>query len=626
MKISIIIPCFNQWSYTYQCIESVLKHSGDEDYEIIIADDCSTEKPLFNLTENKKITLIQNETNLGFLQNCNNAVKYARGQILIFLNNDTQVKKDWLKWLLKTFEYDEKIGIVGAKLIHPTGKLNEAGAIVFRDGSAWNWGRNEASDLPKFNFVKECDYVSFACAGIRKDVWDLVGGFDTRFAPAYCEDSDIAFAVRDKGYKVVYQPLCEVIHFEGISHPINNMGLIKNNNIKLYLKWKDEFQKLDMNGQNTLKGNSRHRNKKLILVVDMSIPAYDRNAGEKTSMTYIDIFLELGYCVKLLPQNQRYAEPYATELQQKGVELIFGNQNTIREWIIYNSSKIDYAFIHRPTSVDIMGFLKEYTRAKLIYYGHDIHYLRLQKEFEVNPTDKKVKEMEQFRKIESMVYNIADLILYPSQSECDFIKETYGREAQVMQPFVYEPDIENIKMEKRHGLLFVGGFHHTPNIDAVQWFLQNVYNKIIAKRKDIPFVICGSNPPEDLVKFIDIFKHELHFDDIVLTGYVNDEVLAQYYRHCRMVIAPLRFGGGVKGKVIEAMSFGCPIITTQYGVQGIKELSGIASVNLENFGNELLQYYDNIKDLEIMSKLGKSYIKEHYSKQTAIDFVKQIME
>jgi glycosyltransferase involved in cell wall biosynthesis len=202
-----------------------------------------------------------------------------------------------------------------------------------------------------------------------------------------------------------------------------------------------------------------------------------------------------------------------------------------------------------------------------------------------------------------------------------------------MQPFVYEVDEENIEMENRHGLLFVGGFHHTPNVDGIKWFLQNVYSKILAKRKDIPLVICGSNPSEELVKFIDNFKHELHTDNIVLTGYVKDEVLAEYYRHCRMVIAPLRFGAGVKGKVIEAMSFGSPVITTEYGSQGIynysqrtEDISGILISSLENFEEVLLQNYDDIMSLKMMSILNKEYIKKHYSKQTAIDFIKTIME
>ena len=626
MKVSIIIPCYNQWSFTYQCIESVLKFSGDEDYEIIIADDCSTEKPLFELMKQNKITLITNETNLGFLKNCNNAVRYTKGKILVFLNNDTQVKKDWLKWLLKTFEYDKKIGIVGAKLISPNGKLNEAGNIMFSDGLAWNYGRGEDINLPKFNFLKETDYVSFACAAVRRNVWDLVGGFDIRYAPAYCEDADIAFAVRGKGYKVVYQPKCEVIHYENISHSINNIQLMKVNNIKLYEKWKYEFSKLDRNGQNIFRGMNRARNKKTILVVDETIPTFDKNAGERTSWTYINLFVEMGYNVKLLPMNQRYIEPYATELQQKGVELIFGNEQQIIEYIVYNSAKFDYAFINRPTSFNIIEFLKEHTRTKLIYYGHDIHHLRLKAEYDIKRTEKKLKEIEQFKKLEEIIYEIADLVLYPSDSEIKYILKNYDCKCGILQPFIYEPDIENIRMEDRHGLLFVGGFNHSPNADAIEWFLQNVYNQIATKHKDIPLVICGSNPPEQLIKFVDIFQHENHIKNIIITGYVKDEVLAEHYRHCRMVIAPLRFGAGVKGKVIEAMSFGCPVITTQYGIQGLGENNGIAVSNLENFKNRLLELYDDLETLKVMSKLGKKYIVEHYSKQSAIDFIKIIME
>ncbi len=153
--VSIIIPVYNEFAYTYTCIQSVVKNSGQTPYEIIVADDCSNDltKSLGEIIEGVRI--VRNETNLRFLKNCNRAAEYAKGKYILFLNNDTQVQKDWLAPLVKLIESADDIGMVGSKLVYPDGRLQEAGGIVWKDGSAWNYGHGSDPSLPQFNYVKE---------------------------------------------------------------------------------------------------------------------------------------------------------------------------------------------------------------------------------------------------------------------------------------------------------------------------------------------------------------------------------------------------------------------------------------------------------------------------------------
>ena len=211
--VSIVIPVYNQIHYTYLCLASILEHTKDVSYEVIIADDVSTDatEHLSEFAEN--LVIRRNKTNQGFLRNCNQAAEAARGKYVMFLNNDTQVTEGWLSSLVRLIESDGTIGMVGSKLVYPDGRLQEAGGIIWSDGSGWNYGRLDDPDKAEYNYVKDVDYISGAAILLSVKLWKQIGGFDERFAPAYCEDSDLAFEVRKAGYRVVYQPLSKVIHF-----------------------------------------------------------------------------------------------------------------------------------------------------------------------------------------------------------------------------------------------------------------------------------------------------------------------------------------------------------------------------------------------------------------------------
>jgi GT2 family glycosyltransferase len=219
----------------------VLLNTGGVPYNIIVADDKSDDETRNILAHVSGIRVVRNEKNLGFLRTCNRVSKHAAGKYLLFLNNDTNVQKGWLNSLFETMEYDERIGIVGAKLLFPDGRLQEAGGIVWSDGACWMYGRGDDPDRPEYNTLRETDYISGACLMIRKELWKKINGFDEQYAPAYYEDTDLAFAVRGLGYKVVYQPRSIVVHFEGASSGTDERSGIKHyqriNREKFFRKW-----------------------------------------------------------------------------------------------------------------------------------------------------------------------------------------------------------------------------------------------------------------------------------------------------------------------------------------------------------------------------------------------------
>ena len=623
-KVSIIIPVYNQFEYTYLCLKSILEKTIDDiSYEIIIADDCSTD-----LTKNigqciSGIKVIRNKKNLKFLLNCNNAAKTAKGQYILFLNNDTQVQEHWLKPLVDLIESKQDIGMVGSKLVYPDGLLQEAGGILWKDGSAWNYGNRQNPSNPEYNYVKEVDYISGASIMIKHDLWNEIGGFDERFVPAYCEDSDLAFEVRKHGYKVMYQPLSVVIHFEGISNGTDVSTGIKayqvENSIKFKEKWKDVLEKEHFeNGQNVYLAKDRGQLRKQILVIDHYVPNYDKDAGGKNTYMYIKMFLKKGMKVTFIGDNYAKPEPYSTELNQLGVEILYGNwyYTNHEEWMKQNLKFFNYIYLQRPhISSKYIDIVKKYATGKIIYFAHDLHHIRLYREYLITHDENTLKESKHWEEVEMKLFSLADVGHVVGSYEQKIMQEKFpNKPIRNIPIYIYDkiPMVEK-DFSKRKNIMFVGGFGHGPNVDGTIWFYNEVFNKILKEIPDIKWHIVGSKITDNIKK--------LASDNIIIDGFLSDEELAKLYGECRIAVVPLRVGAGVKGKIIEAAYYQIPVVTTSVGAEGIDEKIGsfIYNDDPDKMASLIINLYNDYERLREMSDNGKKLIDKYYNENCALD-------
>ena len=221
---SIIIPVFNQIEFTKRCLESIQKNTFQDCYEIILADNNSTDGTGEFLQNSGSVRVIQNSENLGFSIACNQGAEAASHEFILFLNNDMEVLQGWLQPMIAILLEDPEVGVVGSKLLYPDGTIQHAGVITVDDVEnskpldPWHIYYRLDGSLPQANIAREYPAVTGACLLTRRSLFQELGGFDPVFRNGF-EDVDYCYKVGAAGYKIVYEPKSVVIHYESQSGP-----------------------------------------------------------------------------------------------------------------------------------------------------------------------------------------------------------------------------------------------------------------------------------------------------------------------------------------------------------------------------------------------------------------------
>ena len=631
--VTILIPVYNGLVYTLTAILSILQTPTRFSYEILIGDNCSTDatEPVLSAFGGC-IRYMRHDQNRGFLGNCNTAAKEARGRYLVLLNNDVVTLPGWLDELIGTFGIARDVGLAGSKLINGDGSLQEAGGIFWSDGSAWNFGRNQNPRMPQFNYLKDVDYISGAAIAFPLALWRQLDGFDRIYSPAYCEDADIAFRVRAAGLRCVYQPHSEIIHHEGRTHGTDTAVGIKAHQVlnqqKLVSRWRhvltrDHFP----NGENVFVARDRSRNKPHIVFIDHYVPQWDRDAGSRTMMHFMRLFQSHGFHVMLWPDNLHYDKPYVRKLQEMGIEVVYSASflDRFESWLKDADGWLDYVFSSRPDITQrYLPIIRSASKVPVLYYGHDLHWKRLENQYLVEKSDAVRKAMETARTLEETIAKQVDCVLYPSREECEIVRETTDKPVVEIPAWRFD-DAELARARERitrgdnenpYRLLFVGGFRHPPNGDAVLWFVNEVMPLILQEDDRFELHVAGSETPESV--------RNLASPSVKILGQLSDAALAEIYDTCGFSVAPLRFGGGVKGKVVEALAKGISLVTTSVGVQGISDGERYAFVadTSEAFAAAVLQAARDRALAAEKSMNGLGFVQSRYSDAAIIAALK----
>lgn len=622
--VSILIVVWNKLGLTRKCLQSIHEHTAGIDYELILVDNGSDDGTAEFLATCSGITVLWNSRNEGYTVAANQAAAKARGEFLLFLNNDVVVTAGWLQTMLSAARADAKVGAVGAKLIFPDGTLQEAGSLIWNDGSTLGYGRGSDPEAPEFCYVRDVDYCSGACLLIRRSLFFGLGMFDESYVPAYYEETDLCVGIRGLDYRVVYQPAAIVIHHEhGSGSAEAATQLCKTNRTTFVRKWAEKLGDfLPPHADNMLRARERRPGKRVLIIDDM-IPVVQFGSGLPRARRLVEDLVSMGYVCTLFPLADSHAyQPDTRELQQKGVEVFFGTGLDIQGFLKSRAGLYDMIIVSRPhnASRTMRSLRVLYPAATIIYDAEAIYSQReaLMHELRGDPLPDEKKE-EMLRE-ELSLMRFADGVITVSESEKKQLEKTGHRRTYVWgHPLEVTPP--STAFAERRDILFVGGFLFPgcPNEDAILYFVRDVFPKV-RERLNSRLIIAGTNLLDSI--------RDLASDSIVVTGRVED--LAPYYESARLFVVPTRFAAGLPWKLFEAMSHGLPSVVTPLiaGEMDLPEDDGgfLVGENAADFARKVVYLYNNEFLWYEFQKRALDYIRSHCDPKVLKDRLAGILQ
>ena len=614
--VSIVIPVYNKFRTTYNCLKSISEHLPKSSFEIIIVDDCSRDETLFaGFVFSGAVQIVRNQKNQGFVRSCNAGAAQARGKYLLFLNNDTLLRPKWLDELVNTFDNVPNVGIVGSKLFFEDGTLQEVGGIIWRLGDGWNWGRQADSKDPRFCYLRDSDYVSGAALMLERALFERLSGFDEYYVPAYYEDADLCFRVRALGKRVVVQPASEVVHLEGVSAgtDVRGSGMKRYqliNHRKFYERWKEILATHRFNGEQP-ELEAERTVKRRAYFIDDTVPTPDQDAGSNAALQHMLALMRLGYKVTFLPaDNMAQINPYTANLQKLGIECLYAPYYWSVEEVFRKARiKPDLVYMHRFVNASKYASLvrQHFPACFTVYNVADLHFLRQQRELALVGSLSAGARVSEESELAAM--RQVDSVIVHSSVEAEILrqKDPALRVHTVTWTVLPRPTVT--PFSERSGYAFVGGYGHRPNVDAAVYLAAEIAPLLHDSDPDIVGFLVGSKTPLEVTS--------LEAENLRVLGFVPD--LTTLLHQLRCTVAPLRYGAGLKGKILESFAHGLPCVMSDVAAEGLNlthELEWLIAKTPAEFATKIAAMHEDESLNAKISSYALDFIEQNFGANT----------
>jgi glycosyltransferase involved in cell wall biosynthesis len=350
-----------------------------------------------------------------------------------------------------------------------------------------------------------------------------------------------------------------------------------------------------------------------VLVVDSHVPEPDRNAGDLYMLQYMNVLKAAGFKVVFLAHDRRTRHPYVDDLQQMGVETLYGPFDEAA-WLRENGSHIQSVVLARPEIATAhLPLIRRNTSAKVIYYTHDLHFLREQRRHQLTGDTAALEASRRLLGIEEFLCRSVDYVATPSSGEVDEIEKLGAMRVTVWPPYV-ESTPATPAAAGRRDVIFVGGYIHLPNIDAATYLVNAVMPFVWAELPETNVMLVGDAPSREVLA--------LAGPRVKVTGFVPD--LAPYYASAGVSANPLRYGAGLKGKVLASLAARVPVVTTTIGNEGIGLTDGVDALIREDAERSARAITQVLQDDALADRLrtnGVELVERRFSKHVTADAI-----
>ena len=559
--VSIIMVLFNQAELTFECLRS-LRQALDLPTEVILVDNASSDLTgeLLDRIDGAKVQ--RNLENLHFLRGVNAAAGLARGRHLLLLNNDTRLEAGSIAAAAARLDAEPDLGAVGGRIILLDGSLQEAGSIIWNDGSCEGYGRGQDPWAPEFQFQRDVDYCSGAFLMLPRKLFNRLGRFDMAFAPAYYEETDLCMRIRQAGLRIGYEPKVRLSHFEFGSSASSQSAL------ELQAAHHGIFRERHAAvlrgahrtpGSSSLRARMRGEHRGRVLIVDDQIPYPELGAGYPRALDLVRAAAAEGWFVTFYPAtypDADFASAYRILPPDMEIAAELGNDG-LCGFMRARAGYYDAAVVSRPHNMEIFraclekvpGFID---MSRVVYDAEAIFALRDEaraRMLERPPASSRIP-----LSAELALGQGASVILAVNELEAANFRLAGARDVRVLG-HALEARPTEAPFEARRDLLFVGAMDEdeSPNADSLDFFVREVMPRLDALiGADWVLRVVGRNGAARV--------RSLAGPRVQLLGRIDD--LRPLYAQSRVFIAPTRYAAGIPMKVQEAAARGLPSAVT----------------------------------------------------------------
>ncbi len=540
----------------------------------------------------------------GVVAACNHAAAEARGGYIALWDGVSAPQPGWLPALLDAFARREGLGMAGAILLGPDGHIAAAGLAIRPDGGLAPLGHGERPDHPDVASLAPVEALPLGAAMLPGEIWHRFGGLDEAIAVPALALADLALRLRQAGLGVACQPFARLVAPPAPPPAPDPWA-------EAFGRWRLRRRRATLGHGLAVLGLAPPPPPRA-LVVDNFVPTPDRDSGSGDIHWMLRILVAFDYEVTLLPAGDlARADGYVDDLRRHGVRVVAdGFAASAEDFLARAPAPFDLVMLYRGSLAAgrlLDRLVAHSPQARLVFNTVDLHFLRLEREAVLARSPAMLEQAFAAEQAELAAIARADCSVLLSSAEQRLIADLLPRAPTRVIPIARDIPGRRAPFGPRAGVLFVGSFRHQPNVDAILWFTREIW-PLIRQRLPTTLAIVGADAPPGVLALAS--EH----DGISLRGHVED--LDAELARCRLTVAPLRFGAGIKGKIVSSLAAGVPCVASAVAAEGMDLTDGVhlcLAATPQDFAASVIAVHQQEQLWNALSDGGLAFARETFS-------------